>query len=78
MERLFEHFVGKLIVKQVVFMKKNVLIIIVLLFSLIRTSFGQQEKLVTHFIFDKMSINPGSTGHVISRVRLVFRFTTMQ
>lgn len=43
-------------------MKENVLIIIVLLFSLIHKSFGQQEKLLTHFIFDKMSINPGSTG----------------
>ncbi|MDX1652283.1 MAG: PorP/SprF family type IX secretion system membrane protein [Brumimicrobium sp.] len=24
--------------------------------------FGQQDKLLTHFIFDKMSINPGATG----------------
>ena len=43
-------------------MNKNVLIIIVLLVSLVHSSFGQQEKLLTHFIFDKMSINPGSTG----------------
>lgn len=25
-------------------------------------SYGQQDKLLTHFIFDKMSINPGATG----------------
>jgi hypothetical protein len=24
--------------------------------------FAQQEKLLTHFIYDKMTINPGSTG----------------
>lgn len=24
--------------------------------------FAQQDKLITHFIFDKMSVNPGSTG----------------
>lgn len=26
------------------------------------STFGQQEKLLSHFIFDKMSINPGATG----------------
>jgi hypothetical protein len=25
-------------------------------------SYAQQDKLVTHFMFDKMSINPGKTG----------------
>lgn len=25
-------------------------------------SFAQQDKLITHFIFDKMSVNPGATG----------------
>lgn len=25
-------------------------------------AFGQQDKLLTHFIFDKMSLNPGATG----------------
>lgn len=28
----------------------------------VTTAFGQQEKLLTHFIYDKMSINPGATG----------------
>ena len=26
------------------------------------TAFAQQDKLVTHFMYDKMSLNPGSTG----------------
>jgi hypothetical protein len=25
-------------------------------------TFSQQDKLITHFIYDKMSINPGETG----------------
>ena len=29
---------------------------------LLFTSYAQQDKLVTHFMFDKMSINPGKTG----------------
>lgn len=43
-------------------MKKNLLIITTLIFSCVASTFGQQEKLLTHFIFDKMSINPGATG----------------
>lgn len=42
-------------------MKNYLLIFSALCFS-ISTSFSQQEKLLTHFIFDKMSINPGATG----------------
>jgi type IX secretion system PorP/SprF family membrane protein len=29
---------------------------------LLFTSYAQQDKLITHFMFDKMSINPGKTG----------------
>lgn len=42
-------------------MKNYLLIFSALCFS-ISLSYGQQEKLLTHFIFDKMSINPGATG----------------
>jgi len=42
-------------------MKNYLLIFSALCFS-ISISYGQQEKLLTHFIFDKMSINPGATG----------------
>ncbi len=42
-------------------MKNYLLIFSALCFS-ITISYGQQEKLLTHFIFDKMSINPGATG----------------
>lgn len=43
-------------------MCKRVLFISVLLFSFVNAINAQQEKLLTHFIFDKMSINPGATG----------------
>ena len=43
-------------------MKKNLLIIIILILSSSAITIAQQEKLLTHFIFDKMSINPGATG----------------
>lgn len=42
-------------------MKNYLLIFSALCFS-ISISYGQQNKLLTHFIFDKMSINPGATG----------------
>lgn len=41
-------------------MKKLLLSIVAI--SCIFYTFGQQDKLVTHFIFDKMSFNPGATG----------------
>ncbi|PHR48739.1 MAG: hypothetical protein COA32_04525 [Fluviicola sp.] len=41
---------------------KKYLLIFSLLCSGISMVYGQQEKLLTHFIFDKMSINPGATG----------------
>lgn len=41
-------------------MKKLLLTLLVI--SGVFCAFGQQDKLVTHFIFDKMSFNPGATG----------------
>ncbi|MEX2485522.1 MAG: PorP/SprF family type IX secretion system membrane protein [Brumimicrobium sp.] len=41
---------------------KKYLLIFSLLCSGITMVHGQQDKLLTHFIFDKMSINPGATG----------------
>lgn len=42
---------------------KNYLLIFSFLLSLVAVPvFAQQNKLLTHFIFDKMSINPGATG----------------
>lgn len=41
-------------------LKKSLLF--VLLFSAIQASWGQQDKLLTHFMYDKMSLNPGKTG----------------
>lgn len=41
-------------------LKKNFLALLLLLFC-IKVS-AQQDKLLTHFIYDKMSINPGKTG----------------
>lgn len=43
-------------------MKKNLLVFAVFMGAFASTVSAQQEKLLTHFIFDKMSINPGSTG----------------
>ena len=43
-------------------MSKRILFISVLLFSVISSVQAQQEKLLTNFIFDKMSVNPGATG----------------
>lgn len=42
-------------------MKKTVLASAILL-ALGANSYAQQDKLITHFIYDKMSLNPGSTG----------------
>ena len=41
-------------------MKLRLLPILVLLF--VSSAIGQQDKLLTHFFYDKMSINPGETG----------------
>ncbi|MBN9292453.1 MAG: PorP/SprF family type IX secretion system membrane protein [Flavobacteriia bacterium] len=42
-------------------MVKNLLKLLIL-FVLTGNVFAQQDKLLTHFIYDKMTINPGSTG----------------
>lgn len=42
-------------------MKKTILASAVLL-VIGANSYSQQDKLITHFIYDKMSLNPGSTG----------------
>lgn len=42
-------------------MKKRLLALSAFI-SLAGASFGQQEKLLTHFMYDKMTLNPGSTG----------------
>lgn len=41
---------------------KRLLLISILFSSGIFYTYGQQDKILTHFIFDKMSINPGATG----------------
>lgn len=41
---------------------KTRLLVLSLAVMLGGAAFGQQDKLLTHFIFDKMSLNPGSTG----------------
>lgn len=43
-------------------MKKYILIISIFILCLSSSLFGQQNKMLTHFIFDKMTVNPGSTG----------------
>jgi len=43
------------------FMKRNYLVLLLLL-ALGGSSFAQQDKLITHFMYDKMSLNPGETG----------------
>lgn len=43
-------------------MKKRVLFVLVLLMLVSNLMFAQQDKLLTHFIYDKMSINPAATG----------------
>src|SRR5690554_3858131 len=41
---------------------KKLLLISILTFASVVYTYGQQDKVLTHFIFDKMSINPGATG----------------
>lgn len=43
------------------FMKRNSLLVLVLL-MISGSLIAQQDKLITHFMFDKMSLNPGETG----------------
>ncbi|MBI1837898.1 MAG: PorP/SprF family type IX secretion system membrane protein [Flavobacteriia bacterium] len=43
-------------------MNKRVLLFATLLILNVSSLMGQQDKLLTHFIYDKMSLNPGSTG----------------
>lgn len=43
-------------------MKRRLLIISALFLVVTGNSFAQQDKLITHFIYDKMSVNPGATG----------------
>ncbi len=43
-------------------MKKRLLALSAFVAMTTGVSFGQQDKLLTHFIYDKMTINPGSTG----------------
>lgn len=43
-------------------MKRRLLVITAFTLILSNNLFGQQDKLITHFIYDKMSVNPGATG----------------
>lgn len=43
-------------------MKKKLLLLTTFIAVLSCNYFAQQDKLITHFIYDKMSINPGETG----------------
>ena len=43
-------------------MKKKLLVIAALILAQSGVVLAQQDKLITHFIYDKMSYNPGSTG----------------
>lgn len=43
-------------------MKKRLLIISALFLTAAGNSYAQQDKLTTHFIYDKMGVNPGATG----------------
>lgn len=43
-------------------MRKNILTISTFIALTSAVVYGQQEKLLTHFIYDKMTINPASTG----------------
>ena len=44
------------------FMKHRLLVVSLLTVVLGGTAFGQQDKVLTHWLYDKMSINPGETG----------------
>ena len=43
-------------------MKTSFLVLSFFVFCLCGTTFAQQDKLITHFMYDKMSLNPGKTG----------------
>jgi hypothetical protein len=43
-------------------MKKRLLALSAFVVLTMGVSYGQQDKLLTHFFYDKMSLNPGSTG----------------
>ncbi len=43
-------------------MKKKLLVLTTLILAQCGVALAQQDKLITHFIYDKMSINPGATG----------------
>ncbi len=43
-------------------MNKKVLLLSALVMLTLTSAFSQQDKLLTHFIYDKMSLNPGATG----------------
>ncbi len=43
-------------------MNKKVLLLSALAMLTLTSTFAQQDKLLTHFIYDKMSLNPGATG----------------
>ncbi len=43
-------------------MKKRLLLLSTLALAITGNVVAQQDKLITHFIYDKMSINPGETG----------------
>ena len=43
-------------------MKKNLLVLSLFITVLGGAVYGQQDKLITHFMYDKMSLNPGKTG----------------
>lgn len=43
-------------------MKARLIVLSSILWLAAGAAFGQQDKLITHFMYDKMSLNPGSTG----------------
>ena len=43
-------------------MKAKILLLSLFALTLSSAVFGQQDKLITHFMYDKMSLNPGETG----------------
>ncbi|MDX2361061.1 MAG: PorP/SprF family type IX secretion system membrane protein [Crocinitomicaceae bacterium] len=43
-------------------MKRNFLVLSLFLMVAGATAYGQQDKLITHFMYDKMSLNPGATA----------------
>jgi len=43
-------------------MRTKLLVLSTIMVSVCGSIFAQQDKLITHFIYDKMSVNPGSTG----------------